>query len=98
MTDLTLSISGSRTVPATDLADLSGALEALTAAHERDDPVAVRAGSLRWRDGGVWVSVTLALPTEPDSIEADSRTLAQVASETGLVDDEAAALEAINVR
>lgn len=97
MTDFTLSIDGSRTVDATDLTDLNSALEALTEAHESDDPVAVRSGSLRWRDGGVWISVSLTLSTTPSEFDTDTQTLAQVAVDTGLVDDVETATEAINV-
>jgi hypothetical protein len=97
MTDLTLSIDGSRTVDATNLTDLNAALEALTQAHESDDPVAIRSGSLRWRDGGVWVQVSLTLPTTPSSIETDKDTLAQVAVDTGLISDVDTAMEDINV-
>jgi len=97
MTDLTLSIDGSRTVDATDLTDLNSALEALTEAHESGDLVAVRSGSLRWRDGGVWISVSLTMSTTPSEIDADTATLAQVAVDTGLVDDVETATEAINV-
>jgi hypothetical protein len=97
MTDLTLSIDGSRTVDATDLTDLNSALEALTQAHESGDSVAVRSGSLRWRDGGVWIQVSLTLPTRSSSIETDKDKLAQVAVDTGLVDDVETATEAINV-
>jgi len=97
MTDLTLSIDGSRTVDAINLTDLNSALEALTQAHESDDPVAVRSGSLRWRDGGVWIRVSLTLPTTPSSIDTDKQTLAQVAVNTGLVDDVDTATEAIDV-
>jgi hypothetical protein len=97
MTQLTLSIDGSRTVDATDLTDLNNALEALTDAHEADDPVAVRSGSLRWRDDGVWIQVSLTLPTTPATIESDNNTLAQVAVDTGLIDDVGAATEAIDV-
>jgi len=97
MTDLTLSINGSRTVDATDLADLNTALEALTQAHEADDPVAVRSGSLRWRDGGVWIQVSLTLPTKAETLESDKQTLAQVAADTGLTEDVETAMEAIEV-
>ena len=97
MTDLTLSIDGSRTVDATNLTDLNSALEALTQAHKADDPVTVRSGSLRWRDGGVWIQVSLRLPTTPSKIDADAQTLAQVAVDTGLVDDVETATEAIDV-
>jgi len=97
MTDLTLSIDGSRTVDATNLTDLNSALEALTQAHESGDSVAVRSGSLRWRDGGVWIQVSLTLPTRSSSIETDKDKLAQVAVDTGLVDDVETATEAINV-
>jgi hypothetical protein len=97
MTDLTLSIDGSRTVDATDLTDLNGALEALTQAHESGDSVAVRSGSLRWRDGGVWIQVSLTMPTTASEVDTDTQTLAQVAVDTGLVDDLETATEAINV-
>jgi hypothetical protein len=97
MTELALSIDGSRTVDATNLTELNSALEALTDAHESDDPVAVRSGSLRWRDGGVWVQVNLTLPTAPSSIETDKETLAQVAVDTGLSADIDTALANINV-
>jgi len=97
MTDLTLSIDGSRTVDATNLTDLNSALEALTQAHESGDRVAVRSGSLRWRDGGVWIQVSLTLPTTPSNIETDKDKLAQVAVDTGLVDDAETAMEAVNV-
>jgi hypothetical protein len=97
MTDLTLSISGSRTVDATDLTDLNSALEALTQAHESGDTVAVRSGSLRWRDGGVWIRVSLTMPTTASEVDTDTETLAQVAVDTGLVDDLETATEAINV-
>jgi len=97
MTDLTLSIDGSRTVDATNLTDLNSALEALTQAHESGDSVAVRSGSLRWRDGGVWIQVSLTMPTTASEVDADTQTLAQVAVDTGLVDDLETATEAINV-
>jgi hypothetical protein len=97
MTDLTLSIDGSRTVDVTDLTDLNNALEALTQAHESNDPVAVRSGSLRWRDGGVWIQVSLTLPTTASNIDSDKDNLAQVAVDTGLVDDIKTATEEINV-
>jgi len=95
--DLALSIDGSRTVDATNLTNLNSALEALTQAHESGDPVAVRSGSLRWRDGGVWIQVSLTMPTTATEIDTDTETLAQVAVDTGLVDDLKAATEAINV-
>jgi len=97
MTDLTLSIDGSSTVDATNLTDLNGALEALTQAHESGDSVAVRSGSLRWRDGGVWIQVSLTMPTTASEVDTDTQTLAQVAVDTGLVDDLETATEAINV-
>ncbi|PHQ47219.1 hypothetical protein DJ68_03050 [Halorubrum sp. C3] len=97
MTNLTLSIDGSRTVDASNLTDLNSALEALTQAHEADSPVAVRSGSLRWRDGGVWIQVSLTLPTTPSNIESDKDTLAQVAADTGLVSDAQTAIEEIDV-
>jgi hypothetical protein len=97
MSDLTLSIDGSRTVDASNLTDLNAALQALTSAHEADDPVAVRSGALRWRDGGVWIQVSLTLPTSPSNIDADKDALAQVAVDTGLVADLPAATEAIDV-
>lgn len=97
MTDLTLSIDGSRTVDATNLTDLNSALEALTQAHESGDPVAVRSGSLRWRDGGMWIQVSLTMPTTPSSIDSDTDTLAQIAVDTELVADLATAREEINV-
>lgn len=97
MTTLTLSIDGSRTVEPANLTTLNSALKALTQAHEANDPVAVRSGSLRWRDGGVWIQVSLTLPTTPSEIETDKDTLAQVAVDTGLVADRTTALEAIDV-
>ena len=97
MTDLTLNINGSRKVDASNLTDLNTALEALTQAHEADTPVAVRSGSLRWRDGGVWIQVSLTLPTTPASIESDKDTLAQIAVDTGLVSDVQTAAEEIDV-
>lgn len=97
MTDLTLSIDGTRTVDATNLTNLNSALEALTQAHEADNPVSVRSGSLRWRDGGVWIQVSLTLPTTPSNIETDKDTLAQVAADTGLVSDVQTAAEEIDV-
>jgi hypothetical protein len=97
MTDLTLSIDGSRTVDATNLTGLNSALEALTQAHESGDSVAVRSGSLRWRDGGVWIQVSLTMPTTASEIDTDTQTLAQVAVDTGLVSDIETATEAINV-
>jgi len=97
MTDLTLSIDGSRTVDVSNLTDLNSALQALTDAHESDDPVAVRSGSLRWRDGGVWIQVSLTLATTPSEIDSDTQTLAQVAVDTGLKSDIETATEDIDV-
>jgi len=97
MTELQLSIDGSSTVPADNLTDLSASLESLTQAHEAGDPVAVRSGSLRWRDGGVWVSVSLTLPTTPSEIDTDKQTLAQTAVDTGMHETVSDAVEAINV-
>lgn len=96
--ELTLSIDGNRTVEATNLTDLTDALEALTAAHESGDAVRVRSGSLRWRDGGVWISASLTLPTTTTDVDTDSEALAQVAVETGIADDLDEAREAVNVR
>lgn len=97
MTDLTLSIQGSRTVDATNLTALDSALKELTQAHESENPVAIRSGSLRWRDGGVWIQVSLTLPTTPNEIETNKQTLAQVAVDTGLVSDIETAMEAVDV-
>jgi len=97
MTELTLSIDGSSTVPADNLTVLNGALESLTQAHEAGNPIAVRSGSLRWRGGGVWVSVSLTMPTTPSEIESDKQTLAQVAVDAGMCDSVSEAIEEINV-
>ncbi len=97
MTELTLSINGSSTVSADNLAVLNAALESLTQAHAAGNPIAVRSGSLRWRDGGVWVSVSLTLPTTPSEIEADKQTLAQVAVDAGMFEAVSEAVEEINV-
>ena len=97
MTDLTLNIDGSSTVAPDNLTVLNGALEALTQAHEAGNPIAVRSGSLRWRDGGVWVSVSLTMPTTPSEIETDKQTLAQVAVDAGMHESVSEAVEAINV-
>lgn len=97
MTELTLTVDGSSTVQADNLSTLKGALDALTQAHEAGDPIRVQSGSLRWRDGGVWISVTLEMPTTPSDVDTDKDTLAQVAVETGMHADTDAALEAIDV-
>ncbi len=97
MTDLQLSIDGSSTVSADNLTVLNGALEALTQAHEAGNPVAVQSGSLRWRDGGVWVSVSLTLPTTPTEIDTDKQTLAQVAVDAGMFETVSEAVAEINV-
>jgi hypothetical protein len=97
MTDLTLSIDGSRTVDATNLTDLDTAIEALTQAHKSDDPVAVRSGSLRWRDGGVWIQANLTLETTGATIESDTDTLARIAVDTGLAADVTTAREEVTV-
>lgn len=97
MTELTLSINGSSTVSADNLTVLNGALDSLTQAHEAGNPIAVRSGSLRWRDGGVWVSVSLTIPTTPSEIDADKQALAQVAVDAGMYDSVSEAVEEINV-
>jgi len=97
MTELTLSITDSQTVDANNLTDLNSALQAFTDAHESGDPVTVQSGSLRWRDDGVWVQATLALPTTPRDVDTDKQALAQLAVDTGLVADTETALEAVNV-
>jgi len=97
MTDLTLSIDGSSTVQAENLAVLSEALESLTQAHEAGDPIQVQSGALRWRDGGVWVSVSLELPTTASEIDADKEALAQVAVGAGMYESVADAKEEIDV-
>jgi len=97
MTDLTLSIDGSSTVQADNLTVLKGALDSLTQAHEAGDPVQVRSGALRWRDGAVWVSVNLELPTTVSEIDADKDALAQVAVDAGMYDSLSAAKEEIDV-
>jgi len=97
MTELQLSIDGSSTVPADNLTVLNAALESLTQAHEAGNPIAVRSGSLRWRDGGVWVSVSLTMPTTPSEIDTDKQTLAQVAVDAGMFDSVSEAVEEINV-
>jgi hypothetical protein len=97
MTDLTLSIDGSSTVPADNLRVLNGALESLTQAHKAGNPITVQSGSLRWRDGGVWVSVSLTMPTTPSKIGTNKQTLAQVAVDAGLYDSLDGAKEEIDV-
>jgi len=97
MTDLQLSINGESTVPADNLTVLSGALESLTEAHEAGDPIAVRSGALRWRDGSVWVSVSLTMPTTVSDLSADEDALAQVAVDAGMHDSLDAAKEEIDV-
>jgi hypothetical protein len=97
MTELQLSINGSSTVPADNLTVLNGALESLTQTHEAGNPIAVRSGSLRWRDNGVWVSVSLTMPTTPSEIDTDKQTLAQVAVDAGMYGSVSEAVEEINV-
>jgi hypothetical protein len=97
MTELQLSIGGSSTVPPDSLTVLNGALESLTQAHEAGNPIAVRSGSLRWRDGGVWVSVSLTMPTTPSEIDTDKQTLAQVAVDAGMYETVSEAVDEINV-
>lgn len=97
MTDLTVSIGGSRTVAASNLTDLSSALEALTQAHEAGDAVRVESGALRWRDGGVWIQVNLAMSTTVSDVSEDKDALAQVAVDTGLKPDLATAEEEMDV-
>lgn len=97
MTDLTLSIDGSSTIEANNLIVLNEALESLTDTHEAGNPIAVRSGSLRWRDNAVWVSVSLTMPTTPADIEQDKETLAQVAVDAGMHDSTTDAKEEINV-
>jgi len=98
MTELDISISGSSTVAADNLTVLSGALESLTQAHEAGDPIQVRSGALRWRDGSVWVSVTLQMPTTPSDLSADKDALAQVAVDAGMHDSLSAAKEEIEIQ
>jgi hypothetical protein len=98
MTELTLSIDGSRTVDASNQRGVNRAMQALTNAHEANDKVAVRSASLRWRDGDLWIQVSLSLPTTPSNIGTDQGTLARAAANTGVVDDVAAATEAISVK
>jgi len=97
MTDLTLSIDGSRTVAVSNLTDLNSALEALTQAHEAGDAVRVASGALRWRDGGVWIQANLTMPTKVSDVSADKDALAQVAVDTGLKSDLATAEEEMDV-
>jgi hypothetical protein len=97
MTELTLNIDGSSTVEADNLTTLSGALETLTQAHEAGDAVRVTSGSLRWRDGAVWVQASLELPTSVADIDANKDVLAQVAVDVGMHDSVSEAMEEINV-
>jgi hypothetical protein len=97
MAELQLSIEGSSTVPANNLVALNGALESLTEAHQSGDPIAVRSGALRWRDGSVWVSVTLTMPTTPRDLSADEDALARVAVDAGIFDFASVAKEEIDV-
>lgn len=98
MTELEISIDGSSTVAADNLTVLSGALESLTQAHEAGNPVQVRSGSLRWRGGNVWVSVTLQMPTTVNDLSVDKDTLGQVAVDAGMYDSLSAAKEEIQVQ
>lgn len=97
MTELQLSIDGSSTVQADNLRVLKGALDSLTQAHEAGDPIQVRSGALRWRDGSVWVSVSLTVPTTPSDLSADKDALAQVAVDAGMFDFASAAKEEMDV-
>jgi hypothetical protein len=84
MADLTLLVEGTRTVNSEDLKDLSDALEKLTQTHESESPIKIQSGSIRWRDGEVWVRVTIETEANLQNIVSERDKLAQFAVETEL--------------
>jgi hypothetical protein len=71
--------------PYDNLTDLKPGIDALVQAHRADTPVRVETGTIRWRDGSLWLQISL-MADVPDVI-AGRDALAQAAVETGLSND-----------
>lgn len=96
MTDLTITLTGDRIVTANDLDQLETSLRNLTSANEADDPIRVSSGALRWRDGGIWLQVTLTVASSVSKLETDKNRLADVAVQTGLQPDTQTAVDEVS--
>lgn len=96
MYEITLEYSGNETYQPTEFDQLKTALDGLTQSHNDDTtPITVPAGALRWRDGGLWVQVSLEVESTAADVDADEQTLAEAVVGAGLEADVTSAKENI---
>lgn len=98
MYEIILQYSGAKTYQQSEFDQLKTALDGLTQSHNSDTPITVPAGSLRWRDGGLWVQVKLEIQTTTADVDADEQSLAEAVVHAGLEPDVATAKENIESR
>ena len=95
---LTLTYSGESTYSTDEFDILQDALAGLTESHNDESrPITVPSGALRWRDGGLWVSITLSVETEPANLDTNRTTLAEQIVAVGFEETLADAEDAIEV-
>jgi hypothetical protein len=95
--EITLRYDGESTVEADNLGQLNGTIKKLTDANRTDGNLIVRAGSLRWRGGGVWLSISAEYQTDTDSIDTAEQSFAGVIVDAGFEATEEDAIGEMNV-
>lgn len=98
MYEITLEYNGNETYQPSEFDQLKTALDGLTQSHNSDSPITVPAGALRWRDGGLWVQVSLEIKSTAADVDADEQALAEAVVGAGLEADVASAKENIESR
>jgi hypothetical protein len=81
------------TVSLSEISSLATSIASLSESHKNDN-VRIETGTLRWRDGGLWIQVCLAVDTTDKSDGKD--ILAQTAVDTGLTQDYQTAVDNVN--
>jgi hypothetical protein len=98
MYDITLQYSGETTYQPSELDQLKQVLEEVTQSHNSDTAITVPSGALRWRDGGLWVQLSLEVESTTANVDADEQMLAETVVETGFEADVESAKEAVSSR
>ena len=76
----TLTYSGEQTV---DVQRAQEVIEELAEIHQEDNDITVSSVSMRLRDGGIYVSVSMEARADADSIESVRESLTETASDLG---------------
>jgi len=98
MYEITLEYNGNQTYQPSEFDQLKTALDGLTQSHNSDSPITVPAGALRWRNGGLWVQVSLEIESTAADVDVDEQSLAEEVVGAGFEADVASAKENIESR